>query len=391
MSFATFQLTQHAFAVSRDQMKAIVAAGGGGEREMPGEVEPDETEEPTIVEQQNAEATVLTLGATTAPAESSRVEEYFDRFIRSAKWYAWLFWYPFRFGTSVRAIDMLAMAFGWLTIFVLTITLIVQWRRGNLLWPALALYTGALVMNWPNPNARYFVPVAPLLLAGVWMGLTWLRQLEGPIFYRRQPDTERLEKLSLARLWATGTRVWLISFVASVALCNGALLAVDIYVMRSADFYGTYEAGAHKSLINSCLYAMDRHPPPNDRHIGVSLRYTNLGRTRSINPGLRAAALLTNRIVRPIPSAMARGPSNRLARWARNGRLVPYFLYQEPNNPWRLWHFVMPESVQTRLTGQPVGERTGGWRLYYLSSTLRWSELPVPMTNQPRITRVPGL
>ncbi|HMO25336.1 MAG TPA: hypothetical protein PKB10_03635, partial [Tepidisphaeraceae bacterium] len=88
---------------------------------------------------------------------------------------------------------------------------------------------------------------------------------------------------------------------------------------------------------------------------------------------------------------MARGRSPRLARWARTGRLVPYFLYQEPNNPWRLWHFVMPEPLQERLTGQPVGERTGGWRLYYLSSTLRWSELPVPMDHPPRITRVPGL
>ena len=43
-------------------------------------------------------------------------------------------------------------------------------------------------------------------------------------------------------------------FIASVAVCNGALYAVEMAIARSSRFYARYETGMNMSLIAACQY-----------------------------------------------------------------------------------------------------------------------------------------
>jgi hypothetical protein len=356
--------TYQALKLTPEEMSRARAVGGAMDREDAG------------AEPINAEASSIRVVDTQAVGKRSLAEEYVHRFANAGQWFGWFFWYPLRFGQSVRVVGYLALLVGWLTILLLAVTMLVQAKRGQWLWVALALYTGALCMNWPNPNARYFVPVAPLLVAGVWFALRWLHEHAAA----RRP---RL----LARAGKT-------AFVASVLACNLSLLAIDVRVMRSDRFYDEYEAGAHASLIDACQVLMATQNPPRDGQIAVSERYTNLGRNRFSKAGLRSVVALTDLIVRPVPARHSKPPTGALANWATRGLIVrtPYFLYQEPTSPWRVWHFRLSPEQQERLTGVPAEAASGGWRLYKLRGPFdrRWKRLEVRPIPDP-ITRVPGL
>ena len=129
------------------------------------------------VEEQSPEGQVIDVVTT-----NKRVPvplQYWQRFVSAGQWVSDLLWPPLRFGTAVRAVAIFSGALGWVTIGLLVAAMIAGWRRGELLWAALAAYCGTVVMIWPNPNARYLVPVAPLLILGVILGVRaagrWLR------------------------------------------------------------------------------------------------------------------------------------------------------------------------------------------------------------------------
>jgi hypothetical protein len=366
----TFLVTYQTLKLTPDELSRARAVGGAMDRED-ATVEMHPTTFPI-----NAEASVVRVVDTSGSGTRSLTSEYANRLGNAGKWYAWLFWYPFRFGQSVKLVSHVGLVLGWVCILLLTIAMVVRVGKGEWIWVALALYTGALTMNWPNPNARYFVPVAPLLLGGVLVALHAIHQGS-----RRR----------LGRIVAYGGGG---AFVVSVAACNLALAGIDVSVMRSPEFYRYYEAGVHQSLIEACRYLNQLDPPPKNGEIGVSERYVNLGRSRFSKAGVRSVVLLTNRVVRPVPPRLSKPPGGGLTAWASRGTIVrtPYYLYQLPSSPWRVWHFRLSPKLQERLTGLPPEPPSGGWVLYQLRRTeSRWKKLDVPTTSFEFLKRVPGL
>lgn len=366
----TFLVTYQTLKLTPDELGRARAVGGAMDRDdATGELQP--TTVPV-----NAEASVVRVVDTRSSGTRSLVGEYANRLGHAGKWFAWLFWYPLRFGESVKLISQVGLALGWVCIVLLSLALFVRARKGEWIWVALALYTGALIVNWPSPNARYFVPVAPLLVGGVLVALHAIH------------DASRRR---LGRVLAYGAGA---AFVVSLAACNLVLAGIDVSVMRSPEFYRYYEAGAHQSLIEACRYLSQLDPAPKNGEIGVSERYVNLGRSRFSKAGLRSVVLLTNRVVRPVPPRLSKPPGGALTAWATRGTSVrtPYYLYQLPSSPWRVWHFRLSPKLQQRLTGLPPEPTSGGWVLYqFRRAENRWKKLDVPTTAFDFLKRVPGL
>lgn len=295
------------------------------------------------------------------------------RGLRWGNWISYLLWQPMRLGGNNPAIGVFALLIGWI---VLSPLLLLGYRsilQRQWLWPALLLYSLALVSNWPAPNARYLVPVAPLIILGIFNGMDLAQQ--------------RINHPKFARF----SKVLLGYFVVSMIVCNGALWGVDVYVARSKNFYGAYEAGLEQDLISAGQWLTQKGA--GDVEIGICWRYSNLGRLRYSPTGLRALNLLTDRAIVRVPDKYTRGGDphtnpNMLA-WA-HGLNIKYVLYQTEVTPWRLFHFRVG-WLQEWMTGEPAQDSGAGWRLYEVSPagdvakrvSLNWPD-DVP-------TRVPGM
>jgi hypothetical protein len=379
--------------------------------------------------------------------------EYFMRFATAGRWFGWLLWYPSRFGGSVAPIDSLALTMGWLTIGLLVVSLITTVRKLNFFYVGLALYTGALVINWPNPNARYFVPVAPFILMGVWQALGILKKSHASIHvlvvllpvsvilvlvdFAWLPMRDAFKWVNLDLLanelrpmrvftcavivfWAGYLALYYLHaqlkyrpdpirvmgslFIASILVVNLQMLAVDIRVMRSGDaFYEKWEASSVNDLIAISKWLNDTKHQRQGK-VGLSETYWNLGRTSNSKFGLRAAHLLSDSIIRPArnrDTRVGRPDLPRLQSWARSND-IDYFLWQDPWLPWRLWHFRLPQSLQD-LTKNPMNNattqpglppvnlnRSGGWKLF-IRNGATLEEAPTPELQKPWPTRVPGM
>ena len=358
----------------------------------------------TQVVQTQVEAQKLELVNMQITRDRTAVEELWRRFSETGRWFAWLYWQPFRFVATVSFASWVDIAVGWLAVFLLAVSVVLGCARRQWVWLGAAFYCAALLFNWPNPNARYLVPLAPLLIAGIFVGLRpaltrWMRGdglAERGAFYtlviaavlftllNRYSDVwpYRLSPLplwALAAAWAF--RIFVIrntaefrrraytlagwTFAVSVVGCSTTLYAIDLTIFRSDRFYDRYEAGFHEQLIQACyqLNQMDLR----DNDLAVSERYQNLGRTRKSKYAVRAAALLTNRVVLTVPDRLTgEPPKAELLRWAQR-RKVTYYINQKPNWPWRVWHFVLPRWLNQRLIDAPLPADSGGWTLFALS------------------------
>jgi hypothetical protein len=284
-------------------------------------------------------------------------EQIQKRILDAGRWFSWLMWQPMRFVGALRAFQWVDRLFGWIIIACLLSATVVGMRQRQWLWPALTAYCAALCLNWPNPNARYLVPVAPLL---IWSVVVALRSI---------PASKVV--------WLRVRHVILIAFVASVWVCNGMLYAIEVRVARSSNFYDVYEGGLNSSLIAACHYLNQYELP--ERRLGVSSNYQNLGRTRRSTFGRRAAVMLTEHVVLETQRGLSRPQKRRLRYWLR----------QDPISPWRVWHFRLPAWLQERLSGIPVERESAGWILYQLRGGQLY-EVPVPpVKDWP--TRVPGM
>ena len=330
-----------------------------------------------------------------------RVAEIAYRVGVAGKWFAWLLWQPTRFGASINAIDLLALSGGWLSIGLLACAMVAALPRRNYFWAGLALYTGGLCVLWPNPNARYFIPVAPFIVLGVILGIAELGAWLDTLKVRREdartavpidavdPRTRHLHLLG-------GWRILAIVFVVTLLLNNLPLLAIDVSVFRSGDFYGRYEAGANKELIAVAQYIVAK-PQPLGTQIVVSERYDNMGRTRWSKFAMRALHLLTDQpIVGMDHSARLSnrpGGDASIRRWLRNRANAEYYVYQTGWNPWRVWHLRLSRAWQTTLTRRPPSTMpaSGGWELYERVGMLfPRQSIDVAATFAPP-TRVPGV
>ena len=313
-------------------------------------------------------------------------QEMIKRVRESGKWFAWLLWPELRFAGGVKILSSIDTIFGWLIILPLVIAGWFGVRRREWMWLGIGGYCVFLCLNWPNPNARYLVPIAPILIFGIVEGI-------------------RIVAVRYARItW--GLRLTTL-LLASVAVANLTLLAVDVCVARSGDFYARYEGGLDQSLI-SCMRYLDNRKI-SDGDLAVSEIYTNLGRRRVSKFGLHATVMLSGRIVRNVPGKFGGDDVTKakFISWTRS-RHVHWFLYQKPVSPWRVWHFRLSAGLQKFLSREdvPPGE-TGGWTLYRyippVNATIplpmphvitlappKWVEVDVsPVKNWP--TRVPGM
>lgn len=387
----TFVATYKYLSLTAAEKSAARAAGAMEEREAgdPGATASATTEPTTTA------TTLATSQSTTEPTAAQVIAEmsdddetpglvntrsdnpfleYLSRAANAGRWFAWLLWYPSRFGQSVHIVNGMALLCGWIVIGLLALTMCSAIRSRQWLWIGVAAYTGGLCLLWPAPNARYFVPVAPFIILGVILGLQHLRLLTQ--WSRHSGKVAMLLPL----------------FVASLVVTNVALLTIDVVVFRSgANFYRNYEGGLNQDLI---AIAQHLRSVPAGRNIAVSQRYVNLGRTKTDSKyGVRALHLLTARPILGAPQKTGLRPNKPLNEWAASREVnARYYVYQQPANPWRLWHFRLPPWIQRKLSKEPVLEvPSGGWQLYEWRRNRGFvlSDDVTPDVDLP--TRVPGM
>jgi len=365
--FVTWLGTRWSLELTAEQLKALKDAGGSStmDTESGDEVIPTDS------------ASVVVVPITTTDAHTI-YEEYGQRFVRSGKWFSWLLWQPTRFaGPLDKWLDSGVSLLGWGVIGVLAYVSIARVIKGDLLWFFLAIYCGGLCLNWPNPNARYFVPVAPLIILGILIAI------------RTASDALPARSFDWGK-WVRRT------FVYSVLLCNVAMYGTDAIVMRSSRFYDDFEAGQHKDLVNIAHYLINLTPlpqniatlpattnvatqrfAPRDGEVMINERYENLGRIRFSKAGMRAMVLLTNVNIKPLDKSLSRNidpvdPATsefgkrfptRMIKFVRRSR-ADWVLIQSPAIPWRVWHFRVPMEWYERFTKIPGRPPSGGWTLY---------------------------
>ena len=373
----TWIATRQALALTKAEQEAIKEAGGGSDTETDADDDvPAESAGPAIIPVSKDENRTL-------------LEEYSQRFLRAGKWFAWLLWQPSRFASVNKAADLVVTLVGWIVVLMLGALAYLGARRGEWLWLSLAVYCGALCMNWPNPNARYFVPVAPLLVLGLFVIIEIARERYPPVAFDG---------------WK-----WLRRAVFySILLCNLAMYGVDVIVMRSTHFYDTFEAGQHKDLVNTAHYLMSLPPRPNpdapfnpanpwqpvDGKIVVNERYENLNRVRYSNASSRAMVLLTGLNIKPLAH---NGLTKQLEPpfVPRLGKEMTHvngewLMVQAPAIPWRVWHFRVPMGLYRTLSHDTRPE-SGGWTLYaYDRNAKTFTATAVPSIDD-WPTRVPGM
>jgi len=385
VSFASFVTLRHVLSLTPQQEIAQREAGAVFDEAA--------TPRPSAT----ADAKKLDLLNTETAKDRTLAGELVRRSADAGTWFSWLFWQPFRFAASVPAAAWLGIVVGWLVITALGAKLVDAVLRFQWLWLGLAAYCAVLCINWPNANARYLVPITPLLFIGVIQGVRLL--LVGSIggmerdrfvamllivaallvtvvelIVLRRPEATlvvwTLTAAWLLRLWGRSgpadrpARVGQLAvgtFAFSVLLVNGALYAIDLRVARSHDFYAHYEAGFNEQLIQAC-YQLNQ-AGLKDAELAVAERYVNLGKVRKSKYAVRAAVLLTGRAVQTVKDKNAGEPKSELLKWCQR-RKVLYYLDQRPSVPWRVWHFVLPRWLNEKLVNVPLGADTSGWTLY---------------------------
>jgi hypothetical protein len=318
--------------------------------------------------------------------QNAKVYQFFppgspvDKALNWGRWFSYLYWQPFRAAGASRKLLMLATCTGWVLIAVLGVITWSATRRKQWLWLAVALYTGALALGWPNVNARYYVPVAFLITLGVFL------------------STDELLRLTADRKrWRIFFAGCFIAFVSSVAICNGALWSVEMAIARSTRFYSRYEDGMNIPLIQACQYLMSLPHAPGNGELAVSPRYQNLNKSKASPFGIRATVWLTglDEVNSPRWKLTADPPNSNTAagrdlrKWLKS-KGIKWYLYQTKIEPWRVWHFRLAWYERLQL-GQAPEDETVGWQLYRVNATGDdWIPVRLPNKFQP-VTRVPGL
>lgn len=296
---------------------------------------------------------------------------YATRVLGYGTWYSYLLWQPLRLGAGIHAIFWLATALGWIVYIFVAACAADAVRSRQWLLPMVVLYTIALCLNWPHANARYLVPLVPLILLMIVRGSAILQTIA-----RR-----RWQQLTWRSLATVG--------LASVVICNAALYAVDVSVMRSHHFYDRYEAGTYKSLIAAAQYLRDANI--GNWQTCVNVEYKNLNKRRMSDTSLRILSMLTGKAMLKLPKEYTKLnlPRDREFRTKIiNRNHVSYYLEQPPIEPWRVWHFRMG-WLERRVTGEAPKDTGCEWTLYRCNGSEVPVQVPLPEVKL-FPTRVPG-
>lgn len=296
---------------------------------------------------------------------------YATRVIGFGTWPAYLLWQPLRLATGFKLIFWLATGVGWFVIAIMCVACIDEAKKMRWLLPAAFLYMLALDLNWPQANARYLVPLTPMLLLLIVRGLQVIQAYA----------TEKWQRITWRTIGVAG--------IASVVLCNATLYSIDAWVMRS-DFKERYEAGLDKDLVAIAKYLTDHKV--GHWQVCVNVEYRNINKRRKNPTGLRKLTMLTGKAMQQMPwrytaSEYAVPRGNEFREWLRKYK-VRYYIEQTTISPWRVWHFRTP-WLQEKLTGARAGESDSRWVLYRCDGRKLPIEVPVEELDQ-YPTRVPG-
>ena len=306
------------------------------------------------------------------------------RLLRSGEWAAWLFWYPARFVSGLPGEPVFVSFVGFACLLLMSLAarqaFADRHRLAAWTWLSLIAYVLLIAFIWPLPNARYLVPVAPLMIAAVLQGCLAL--------------AGRWNRPRLARRLAA-------AFVFSLVSINGMLFGIDVYVQRFTKPYTVYEGGRLVSMLDA-LALLETQFDVGDGELAVSERYVNLGRERFIKTGTRELVLLMDRRVKTVPDWLAVEPGRvpeigRFAQqtppvsfetWAKNHG-VKFYLVQRPDHPARLWHFRLPVWLHDLIDDSSDRPASEGWLLFTQDNG--W-EHPITLpASSPRVRRIPGL
>jgi hypothetical protein len=292
-----------------------------------------------------------------------------ERILGAGVWAGTAFWMPAKIAVSSPTIARRVNVFGWGLIIVLGVWAGSLAWRGR--WVGLGVLASSflLVIRWSSANERYLLPIAPLLILGVWWGI------------------DRVAEMRPAwRWWRPTWRAMAAVLIGSVALCNATLWTIDAWIARSPNFYAVHHAGRTAPLVDMAKYLGERGLK--DGELAVSPLYININRPAANSFGVRVMNVLTDRTIRIVPRDVCEyAPNDELPAWAAE-RGVRYYLYLPPVSPWRVWHWRMP-WLQRRETGQTDIPTNPHWELYELRDG-RSIRIDVPPTGA-RVTRLPGL
>jgi hypothetical protein len=303
------------------------------------------------------------------PSGSARL--YLERTLSAGTWMSTLFWMPAKLAVSDPRIDLAVNIFGWLLLIPLLVWLVVEMRRGQWIWIGTVVTCGLLVLRWSSANERYLIPVAPLLLLGPWLGFEYLHKR-----FVTRPGR-----------WQTIAKIVALAPIVSVAICNGCLLAIDIAIARSDDFYAHHHAGRSQQLVAAAHWLMNERNL-GDNELAVSPLYLNLRRPVQNSFAIRVMNVLTDRNILTVPRKVCEGaPDEHLVAWAAENN-VHYYLYRPPDSPWRVWHFRV-KWLQEWITEEQVTQINPAWELYELKDGQATLLNPPNVRDWPK--RLPGV
>jgi hypothetical protein len=267
----------------------------------------------------------------------SYAEELLVRGSHLTGWFAWAPFVPLRFVATAGAWGWwVTHAVGGLMLVLFGWAAWLEARRGRFLLLGSGGYVVTLCLIWPHVNNRYVVPVLPVVIVGVLLGIFALR-------VRAHPGAAR------------GLRVM---FIAALLFVNGFMWSVDAWVARSPDalhFYSRYEAGVHLPLIE---IAHELNRREDARTVAVSERYQNLRERWDYRTSPRVLTYLTGIRPRIVPRPLTGSGVKKLQQWARDNT-VDYYVHQNPTTPGRIWHFRLTHREHGTVMGHPELNQPG--------------------------------
>jgi len=237
-----------------------------------------------------------------------------ERVNASGKWFSWLYWQPLRFTSVNQWTDLPGTLLGMGIMAALLVSIVRGiWLR-QWLWPALAVYCGAMIAGWANPVARYLVPLLPFLTLAILDTIVWLA---------RRDVGRCAASLAPCFTWVCGQRRGL----QSRPLERRRLGRPFVRFLRPLRSRYEQRPGRRRPL------SAGEYLPATMHRRQHALR--NLAHSGRSFFGPRAMVLLADRPVCRVPLNKSTEPgadNKRLVSFCRNSN-AEFYLYQPPVNP----------------------------------------------------------